>query len=81
MYTLLIYRGGRQVEALLLSASADRLRLVIPGRAETAELQLIEGRWMTESGAGVEVGALIADHTVRANAILTNARPRVRAAS
>jgi hypothetical protein len=81
MYTLLIYRGGRQVEALLLSASADRLRLVIPGRADTAELQWTEGRWITESGAGVEVGALIADHTVCASGILTDTRPRVCAAS
>jgi hypothetical protein len=67
MYTLLIYSGGRQVDALLLSASADRLRLVVPGRGETEELQWIEDRWVSESGAVVELGALIAVSTVRAS--------------
>jgi hypothetical protein len=59
MYTLLIYPGGRQVDALLLAASKDRLRLVIPGRAETSELTNIDGRWYSESGAAVELAGMV----------------------
>ena len=81
MYTLLIYPGGRQVDALLLSASLDRLRLVIPGRAETEELQWSEGRWVTESGAAVEVGGLIAVPGVSTARLRREPLPLVRAAS
>ena len=59
MYTVIVLPGGRQVDALLLSASTDRLRVVIPGRADTAEFQLIEGRWTSESGGRVELGAIL----------------------
>ena len=58
MYTVMIM-GGRQVEALLLSVSPDRLRAVIPGRADTAEFRMIDGQWTSESGAQVELGAIL----------------------
>ncbi len=58
MYTVIVM-GGRQVEALLLSVSPDRLRVVIPGRADTAEFRLIDGQWTSESGAQVELGAIL----------------------
>ena len=61
MYTVIILPGGRQVDALLLSASTDRLRVVMPGRADTAEFQLIEGRWTSESGGRVELGAIFSE--------------------
>ena len=35
MYTLMVLGGGRQVDALLLSASAELLRVVMPGRPDT----------------------------------------------
>ena len=58
MYTVIIMEG-RQVEALLLSVSPDRLRVVIPGRADTAEFRIVDGQWTSESGAQVELGAII----------------------
>jgi len=58
MYTVLVMEG-RQVEALLLSVSPDRLRVVIPGRADTAELRMVDGQWTSESGAQVELGAIL----------------------
>ena len=54
-----IIMGGRQVEALLLSVSKDRLRVVIPGRADTADFRMIDGQWTSESGAQVELGAIL----------------------
>lgn len=58
MYTVIVM-GGRQVEALLLSVSPDCLRAAIPGRADTAEFRMIDGQWTSESGAQVELGAIL----------------------
>jgi hypothetical protein len=58
MYTVIIM-GGRQVEALLLSVSPDRLRVVIPGGADTAEFRMVDGQWAAESGMQVELGAML----------------------
>jgi hypothetical protein len=80
MYTLIVFPGGRQVDALLLWASAERLRVVIPGRGDTAEFQLIEGRWTSESGGHVELGAILAEDAADAKQFLANARPRALSA-
>jgi hypothetical protein len=80
MYTLIMFPGGREVDALLLSASPDRLRVVIPGRADTAEFQLIEGQWTSESGGRVELGAILTEGLADAKRVLANARPRAQAA-
>ena len=80
MYTLLILGGGRQVDALLLSASAERLRVVMPGKSDTTEFRLIEGRWSSESGEHVEVGAILAGDIADAIWVLGNAQQRTRAA-
>jgi hypothetical protein len=80
MYTLLILGGGRQVDALLLSASAERLRVVMPGRSDTSEFRLIEGRWTSESGEHVDVGAILAGDIAEAKRVLGNAQGRTRAA-
>jgi hypothetical protein len=80
MYTLIVLGGGRQVDALLLSASAERLRVVMPGRSDTAEFRLIDGRWTSESGAHVEVGAILAGDVADVRRVLGNAQVRTRAA-
>ena len=80
MYTVIILPGGRQVDALLLSASTDRLRVVMPGRGDTAEFQLIEGRWTSESGGRVELGAILSEGSADVQRVLANARPRTLSA-
>jgi len=60
MYTLLVFPGGRRADAVLLSASEDRMRFAIAGRSDVTELQRVDGRWMGENGEPVELGALIA---------------------
>ncbi len=80
MYTLIVFPGGRQVDALLLSASAQHLRVVMPGRADTAEFRLVEGKWASESGGHVELGAILAEHSGEAKRVLANTRPRAFAA-
>jgi hypothetical protein len=80
MYTLLVFPGGRQVDALLLSASSQHLRVVMPGRVDTAEFHLVEGRWASESGGHVELGAILTEDSGEAKRLLANARPRAFAA-
>lgn len=81
MYTVIVYRGGRQVDALLLSASAERLRVVIPGRGDTAEFQLIEGRWTSEIGEQVELGAILTGDSADVKRVQGNARTRTLSAA
>jgi hypothetical protein len=80
MYIVIVLQGGRQVDALLLSASPARLRVLIPGRADTEELQLIEGQWTSESDGRVELGAILAADAADAARVLANARPLVLSA-
>ena len=63
MHLILIYPGGRNVDALLVSATQDLMRVVIRGRADTSEFNLIEGRWTSESGVAIELGAMLTDET------------------
>ena len=80
MYTVIILPGGRQVDALLLSASTNRLRVVMPGRGDTAEFQMIEGRWTSESGERVDLGGIFSENLADIQRILANARPRALSA-
>ena len=59
MHILLIYGNGRMEEALLLSSAADRMRVMLRGRADVIEFRQVEEIWMTESGAAVEIGAVM----------------------
>jgi hypothetical protein len=80
MYTIVIYPGGRQVEALLLSATSERLRMVIPGSKDTVEFQRTDGKWTSEKGDRVELGALLTDDSVATVDRLSNGGPRTMTA-
>jgi len=59
VHILLIY-GERRIErALLLSSEADRMRVMMRGLSDVVEFRLVEGKWMSESGAAVEIGAVM----------------------
>jgi len=81
MYMVIVLPGGRHVDALLLSGSQDRLRVIMPGRTDTAEFQLIEGNWTSETGEQVELGAILAGSSVATSRVLSQTRPRTLAAS
>jgi hypothetical protein len=59
VHILLIYGNARMEEALLLSSAADRMRVMLRGRADVIEFQHVDGTWMNESGAAVEIGAVM----------------------
>ena len=75
MHILLIYAGGRQQNGLLLSGTLDRMRVMMPGRADTVEYRLIEGTWMGESGPTVEIAAILEPATLPALLTLVEPRP------
>jgi hypothetical protein len=81
MYTVIVLPGGRQIDALLLSATTDRLRVVIHGQGDTAEFRLSEGRWISENGGRVELGAILNESSTDVQRVLGNARPRALSAS
>jgi hypothetical protein len=61
VHILLIYPGGRQQDGLLLAGTRERMRVMMPGRADVVEYRLIQGTWMSESGPSVEIGAIGAE--------------------
>jgi hypothetical protein len=62
MHLILRYPNGRRLEALLLKRGEDEMRVVLRGRNETLELQVIAGRWFTQSGERVSIEAIAMDH-------------------
>ena len=59
MHILLLNGEGRTEEALLLSSGTDRMRIMLRGHGDALELRQVDGRWMYESGAVVEICAVM----------------------
>jgi hypothetical protein len=53
------YQGGIRVEAVLLAANRERMRLAVACRGDTIELYKADGCWYTEKGDVIELEALI----------------------
>lgn len=54
------YQDGRRVEAVLLAATRELMRVAIESQRDTAELHRIDSRWYTDTGAEIDIEALIA---------------------
>jgi hypothetical protein len=48
------------MEAVLLAANSEGMRVVIETQCDTIELHRVDGGWHTERGAAIEIEALIA---------------------
>ena len=53
------YQGGMRVEAVLLAANRERMRLAVASLGDTIELHKADGCWYTEAGDVIELEALI----------------------
>ena len=53
------YQGGVTVEAVLLAANRERMRLAVASQRDTIELSKADGCWYTEKGDVIELEALI----------------------
>jgi len=60
MQVTLLYAGSRRIDAVVLAANHDRMRIVIPNRRDTVELRLTGSRWTSEEGESVEIEAVVA---------------------
>ena len=45
------YQGGMRVEAVLLAANRERMRLAVASLGDTIELHKADGCWYTEQGS------------------------------
>lgn len=61
MHIILRYPTLQRVEAILLSATTDRLRVVVKNDDDTLELHCINDQWFSDQGAPVEIDSLMTD--------------------
>ena len=59
MRMMIRYQSGLRVEAILLAASSERMRVVIKTQRDAAELRRAETGWLTEEGEAIEIEALV----------------------
>jgi hypothetical protein len=60
MRMMIRYQSGLRVEAVLLAANRDRMRVAIETQCDTIELHRVDAGWRTQRGAAIEIEALIA---------------------
>jgi hypothetical protein len=53
------YQNGLRVEAVLLAANRDWMRVAIDTQRDTVELHKVDTCWCTETGDAIEIEALI----------------------
>ncbi|MEO8596442.1 MAG: hypothetical protein ABI759_24195 [Candidatus Solibacter sp.] len=53
------YEGGLRVEAVLLAATTERMRIVVESQQDAIELHKVDACWRTENGEEIEIEALI----------------------
>jgi hypothetical protein len=51
------YQSGLRVEAVLLAANRERMRVVIDSQLDTVELHKVDASWVTEQGSAIEITA------------------------
>jgi hypothetical protein len=77
MYMIIRYLTDARFNAVVLSASGDQMRVVVEGRAETADFKYVDGYWTDENGARIEVESLVADGDTELSRFYTQTRPQV----
>ena len=74
------YERGIRVEAVLLAANRERMRLAVASQHDTIELYKADGCWYTEKGDVIELEALIPFAGTDLAGFCTAAYPRTIAA-
>ena len=60
MRMLIRYQNGLRVEAVLLAANSERMRVAVCSQRDTIELHRVDAGWRTRRGTVIEIEALIA---------------------
>ena len=74
MYLIFRYPAGSRVEAMLLSATRDRMKVVVRGQEDTLEFSLIGDQWISECGSPLEIESLMIHDPGAAAAIWSDAQ-------
>ena len=74
------YRSGLRIEAVLLAANRERMRVAIPCERDTTELNRVDASWLTEDGEQVEIEALVPIDGVDVSQFCAAVYPRMMAA-
>ena len=80
MRMLIRYKNGLRVEAVLLAADRDQMRVAIRSLRDTVELHQVNASWYTERGAAIEIEALIPIPGTQAGELCAAFQPRAVAA-
>ena len=74
------FQNGLKVEALILAAHRDQIRVVVAGRRETEEWLMVDGGWYDDSGRRVDIQAVVALDGIDCADFCGNVYPRTAAA-
>jgi hypothetical protein len=74
------YQSGLRVEAVLLAADSERMRVAIDSQRDTIELRKVDASWFTENEEGIEIEALIPIAGVDVSQFCAAVYPRTNAA-
>ena len=78
---LIRYQNGLRVEAVLLAANRERMRVAIDSQRDTVELHRVDACWYTEKGAAIEIEALIPISGTDFAGFCAAVHPRIKAAA
>jgi hypothetical protein len=59
MLMMIQYQSGARMEAILLAAGANHMRLMTRSHADTLELNNLDGGWRTDQAEAIEIEAMI----------------------
>jgi hypothetical protein len=70
------YQSGARVEAVLLAAGPERMRVAVESGRDTAELQKVDGVWRTENGQELEIEEIVPMAGMDVSGFCAGIRPR-----
>ncbi len=79
MGIIIRFESGLRVDAVLLAANADGMRIIVSG-GNTLELVARGDSWQTESGAAIEIESLVAIPGTEVPQFCAEVRPKALAA-
>ena len=74
------FQNGDRVDAVLLAASRERMRVAIDSQRDTIELHKVDASWYTEEGTAIEIEALIPISGADVSQFCAGVYPRTSAA-
>jgi len=80
MKMIIRYENGDRVEAILLTADSQHMRVAVESQSDTAEFVRVEDCWYGDRGEAVEIEALISIPGTDVSRFCAEVRPRALAA-